>query len=482
MLDFRPITYALGVLITLLGAGMLIPAAMDILISNPDWITFVSSSFVTLFIGGAMVLSTQGTAKAFSLKQAFLMTTLSWILLPIFAAIPFSYSVLDLSYTDAYFEAMSGLTTTGSTVISGLDDMPPGLHLWRALLQWYGGLGIVVMTIAILPILQVGGMQLFMTEGFDTRENMLPRATQISSELGKIYILLTIAAFVALMMVGMTPFEALVHAMTSVSTGGFSTSDSSIGYFDSAAVDFVITFFMLMGSLPFILFMHVLRGKYQSFFRDEQVQAFLYTLGFLIVFGTFWLVYFKQYDLFNAVRYSSFNIISVMTGTGYTSMDYSTWGHFASSFFFMIMFIGGCAGSTSCGIKIFRFQVLFKALKTWIAKNLYPNGVFIPRYNGAKLSDDIIRSVMSFFAFFLIIYLILTVLVATTGVDWLTAFSATGTAIANVGPGLGDIVGPAGNFGPLPDSTKWLLSLAMVFGRLELFAVLVLFSRNFWRT
>lgn len=481
MFDFRPILYALGVLTTLLGAGMLLPALVDAFMGNPDWIVFVASSFMTIFVGGAFYLANQGSEKALTLKQAFIMTTALWIVLPFFAAFPLAFSELNLSFTDAYFEAMSGLTTTGSTVISGLDTAPPGILLWRAILQWFGGIGIVVMAVAILPMLQIGGMQLFRMESSDTSDKILPRSGQIASAIGGLYLAFTALCAMMLIMAGMTPFEAVAHAMTTIATGGFSTSDGSVGHFNSAAVDFIIVSFMLIGSMPFVIYLQVLRGKTTAFWRDEQVRAFLYTVLLLVGAVTLWLIYFKDYTPFDAFRFGSFNIISIMTGTGYASMDYGMWGTFSVTLFFTIMFIGGCAGSTSCGIKIFRFQVLFKNLKTWIGKSLYPNGIFIARYNGAPISADVTSSVMSFLAFFLICYMALAAMVAMTGVDWVTAFSGAGTAIANVGPGLGDIIGPAGTFGPLPDTAKWVLCLGMLLGRLELFTVLVLFSRTFWR-
>lgn len=481
MFDFRPIFYAVGILILFLGGGMLVPALVDVFMGNPDWITFVASSFLTLFVGGAMVLSTKGTAKALSLKQAFLMTTLAWVILPVFAALPLILSLMELTFTDAYFEAMSGLTTTGSTVISGLDTAPPGILLWRSILQWFGGIGIVVMAVAILPMLQVGGMQLFRMESSDTSEKILPRTKQIATAIGGLYLFFTAICAMLLIIAGLSPFDAIAHAMTTIATGGFSTSDQSIGVFNSGFVDTVIIVFMIIGSMPFLLYLQVLRGKSIAFWRDEQVRAFLYTVAALVGFVTLWLIYFKEYSPLEALRFGSFNIISIMTGTGYATMDYASWGSFAMTLFFCVMFIGGCAGSTSCGIKIFRFQVVFKNMKTWIAKSMYPSGIFVPRYNGAKISDDVTASVMSFLAFFLIVYLILAMLVAATGVDWVTAFSGAGTAIANVGPGLGDTIGPSGTFGALPDGAKWVLCAGMLLGRLELFTVLVLFSKTFWR-
>lgn len=481
MIDLRPVFYALGALILLMAGGMILPALTDLVVGNPDWQIFAIALFLTAMIGGMLMLSNRDTGDALNLRQAFLLTTLAWAVMPAFAALPFAFSELDLSFTDAYFEAMSGITTTGSTVISGLDHAPPGILLWRSLLQWFGGIGIIVMAVAILPMLQVGGMQVFKTESFETAEKILPRAAQISIAISGLYIAFTALAAILYMLAGMSAFNAIAHAMTAIATGGFSTSDASIGYFDSFAVDMITVLLMIIGSIPFILFLQVLRGRPLALWRDEQTRGFLYLVAFLCALVTVWLVVWKDFTISEAWRYGSFNIISILTGTGFSSTDYGQWGAFSVTLFFFVMFIGGCAGSTSCGIKIFRFQVLLKSMRCWIEHTLQPNGVFVARYNGRPITDDVRSSVMSFMIFFLGIFIILSLGVASTGADWVTAMSAAGTALANVGPGVGDIVGPSGNFGSLTDPAKWMLSIGMLVGRLEIFAVLVLFSKAFWR-
>ena len=481
MIDLRPISLALGALISLLGIGMLVPAIADALMGNIDWQTFVIAAGLTITVGVNLVLANRGTANLLNLRQAFLLTTLAWVVLPAFAALPLAFSELNLSYTDAFFEAMSGLTTTGSTVISGLDTAPPGILLWRAILQWFGGIGIVVMAIAVLPMLQVGGMQLFQMESSDTSEKILPRARQVSMAIGGLYLSFTALCAFLLMLAGLSPFDAITHAMATIATGGFSTSDNSVGSFDSALVDMIIICFMIIGSLPFVLYLQSIRKKTWMIWKDEQARVFLKIVLLLIATVSIWLMSWKDYTLFEALRFGSFNIISIMTGTGFSTMDYGEWGTFSITLFFAIMFVGGCAGSTSCGIKIFRFQVLFKSLNCWISSSLQPNGVFVPHYNGNKVSEDVTSSVMNFLAFFLITFLGLALAMSLTGVDWITAFSGAGTALANVGPGLGSTIGPAGTFGALPDSAKWILTVGMLLGRLELFTVFVLFSRTFWR-
>ncbi len=337
------------------------------------------------------------------------------------------------------------------------------------------------MAVAVLPMLQVGGMQVFRVESFETVEKILPRAAQISGAISGLYVALTAFCMLLFMVAGMTAFEALVHAMTTISTGGFSTSDSSMGYFDSYAIDMITTVFMIIGSLPFILFLQVLRGRPIALWQDEQVRGFLKLVVALISGVTLWLILWKDFTLADAFRYGSFNIVSVLTGTGYASTDYGQWGGFSATLFFLVMFIGGCAGSTSCGIKIFRFQVLIKSMQSWMEHILQPNGMFVARYNGRPIPKDVRSSVLSFLVLFFLVFVILSIGVAETGVDWLTALSSVGTSMANVGPGVGDVVGPAGNFSSLTDTAKWLLSLGMLIGRLEVFSVLVLFSPAFWR-
>ena len=481
MHDYRPIFLVVGMLLATLAAGMLIPAAVDAYAGHPDWQVFAVSAGVTMFVGVAMSLSSRAGSTRLSLRQAFLLTTVSWILLAVFAAIPLAYSDLGLSYTDAFFEAMSGLTTTGSTVITGLDQAPPGILLWRALLQWLGGVGIIVMAIAVMPMLRVGGMQLFRMESSDRSEKALPRGTQIAAAISVIYLVLTAAWAGAYWLGGMSGFEAVVHSMTTIATGGFSTSDGSFGHFDSAVLDAIATAGMVMGSLPFLLYLKTVQGELKALGRDSQVQWFIAVVVAAVVLVAGWLWLDSGFEPLSALRYASFNVVSVITGTGYASTEYDTWGAFAVPIFFFIMFIGGCAGSTTCGIKIFRFQVLWAAARAQLHHLLQPHGVFIPYYNRRPISDEVIVSVLSFFYMYGICYALLALGLGMLGLDYLSAVSSAATAISNVGPALGSIVGPAGSFQPLPDTAKWLLSAGMLLGRLELFTVIVIFTRSFWR-
>ena len=480
MIEFRPVVFILGILLCVLAVAMAIPAVVDALVGHPDWQVFTASAGTSLFVGVSMILTARSGWTSFSLRQAFVMTNLAWLVIAVFGALPFAFSELELSVTDAFFESMSGVTTTGATIIVGLDDAPPGILLWRAILQWLGGVGIIVMAVAVLPMLQVGGMQLFRIEAFET-DKVLPRAAQIAGGIIIVYVSLTALAAIVLWALGMTGFEAVVHAMTSIATGGFSTSDASLAHFDSAAIDWAMCAFMVLGSLPFVLYLRMVRGNLRAILHDSQVRwLFAILFGAIaLTAGWLWLKDIMAPDL--AVRYAAFNVISIMTGTGYTTAAFDTWGGFVMALMFVLMFVGGCAGSTTCGIKIFRFQVLHATAVAQMKRLLQPHGVFFPYYNKKPIPQGVAESVMGFFFLFIACYAILATGLGLFGLDFVTAVSGAASAIANVGPGLGEIVGPAGTFKTLPDGAKWLLAAGMLLGRLELFTVLVLIMPAFWR-
>ncbi len=481
MLDFRPVALINGVLLCILAAGMAIPAAVDGIAGNRDWTVFAASAMVTLFVGLALVFTCRTDVVRLSVRQAFLMTNFIWFVLPAFAALPFAFSELELSYTDAFFEAMSGITTTGATVIVGLDVSPPGLLLWRGILQWLGGIGIIIMALTVLPMLRVGGMQMFKVEAFDTQEKVLPRAASLASALTGIYVLLTALWALMLWLAGMTSLDAVVHAMTTIATGGYSTRDGSVGHFDSPLIDAIITVGMAMGAIPFLLYFQTVRGRPLALLRDSQVRWFLLTSGGGVLVVALWLWFENGYTPFAALRYASFNVVSVMTGTGFATSDYWQWSGIAVAVMFYLMFVGGCAGSTSCGIKVFRFQILAATARIQLLRLLQPHGVFIPYYNKRPIEDGVAESVMAFFFLYGLSVGLLAIALGALGLDFVTALSGAATAISNVGPGLGPVIGPAGNFASLPDAAKWLLSAGMMLGRLELFTVLVLLLPRFWR-
>ncbi len=481
--DARPILLVVGILLITLGISMGLPAIYDASVSNPDAVVFLASGVVTAFFGVTLALMNWGSAGTMTLKQAFVLVPASWLSMVAFGAIPFLFSELELSYTDAFFESMSGLTTTGSTVITGLDTTPPGLLLWRSLLQWLGGIGIIVMAVSILPILQVGGMQLFKVEAFDTPEKVLPSAAALAGSITVIYVGFTVATAFALWAAGMNFFDGINHAMTTIATGGYSTKDASIGHYDSAVIDYVITVGMILGSLPFVLYIQASRGKAMPLLRDSQVRAFF---GIVAAAGGAMLIYQMALGIDGSFeeqfRDALFNVVSVMTGTGFVIQDYGSWGPFAIAVFFILTFCGGCSGSTSCGLKVFRVQVIAATSLSHLRRMIYPHGVFIPHYNGRAIPESVAASVQSFFFLYMACFGALSLLLTFTGLEPLTALSSAATAIANVGPGLGAQVGPAGNFADIPDTAKWLMAGGMLIGRLELFTVLILFSRIFWRS
>lgn len=481
MIDFRPIFFTIGILLTTLAAGMCVPAIADLIAGHGDWRVFAGAAGLNAFLGVTMVLTMRGGEARISTRQAFLLTTLSWVVIAVAGALPFAFADLNLSFTDAVFEAMSGITTTGATVLTGLDKAPPGILLWRALLQWFGGIGIIVMAVAILPQLQVGGMQLFRMESSDQSEKVMPRIAQITTAIALIYVGLTTLCAALYWIAGMSGFEAIAHSMTTIATGGFSTRDGSVGFFRSAAIDWIAVVFMILGALPFVLYLQTVRGNLVPIFRDSQVRWFLIIAATAIALMVTWRTLVNGVHFGEAARFVSFNAVSIMTGTGYSTTDFGLWGAFPVALFFFLMFVGGCAGSTTCGLKVFRLQVLYANTVAQIGKLIQPHGVFIPHFNRKPIPQSASESVLSFFFLYILSFGALAMGLGWMGLDFITAVSGAASAIANVGPGLGAVIGPGGTYAPLPDAAKWLLSFGMLLGRLELFTVLVLFTPAFWR-
>ncbi len=483
-MNFRPVAFLTGLLLSGLAIAMIPPVIADLLHGNKNWLVFVAAAGLTLFVGVGLSVSCWPGAGKFRIttRETFVFTASNWATLAAFAALPFVFADLGLDYTDAYFEAMSGLTTTGSTVIVGLDFAAPGLLLWRALLQWIGGIGIVVTAIAILPALQVGGMQLFRAEALEQHEKVLPRAAQIAVGIGGVYLTCTIIVAAGYWLVGMNTFDAITHAMTTISTGGYANYDSSFGNFEGSPVLFIATFGMILGSLPFIMYLKAIRVSVRVALRDPQARGFMVAaLGFVV-----FAVAMRNWDDAESgvmlVADTAFNVVSIMTGTGYANENFELWGAFATPFFFILMFIGGCAGSTTCAIKIFRFQVLFAFAAAQLRRLARPHRVARARYAGKALLPETIDSVMAFFFLYMVCFVLLALGLGMCGADAMTALSGAATAISNVGPGLGAEIGPEGNFAGLPDAAKWLLAAGMLLGRLELFTVLILLMPRFWRS
>ena len=481
MFDLRPVGYVIGLLVAALGATMLLPLAADLMASNGHWPAFAEAAILTMLVGGLTALAcANAVQEGLSRRQTFLLTTSVWLALPVAGALPFVLGATEARYVDAFFEAMSGLTTTGSTVFSGLEELPEGLLLWRGLLQWIGGIGIIVVAMVFLPELRAGGMQIFRSEGFDTFGKILPRAREIASRISVVYLALTIACGVTYFALGMGGFDAMVHAMTTIATGGFANYDASFGAF-GAPVEYAATLFMALAALPFVRYIQLLAGSWDAPLRDAQVRGFLLTLAVAATVMVVWLAAASDKPPEAALRKAAFNVTSILTGTGYASADYMAWGSFAVALIFFLGLIGGCAGSTACSIKIFRYQLLFASIKAQIRTIHSPRGMFPPRYDGRPVTQDVLDSVMAFFVLFIVSLGVLSVLLGMTGLDFTTSLSGAAAALANIGPGLGDEIGPAGNFAGLNDTAKWLLAGAMLLGRLELLVVYALLTVNFWR-
>ena len=477
----KTVFFAIGVLLVILGTFMLIPFFVQFIYDEKNN-TFLSSASVTAFVGILLILTNLEENKKLNLQQAFLLTTLSWLSIAIFGCLPFLFSNLDLSFVDAFFESMSGITTTGSTVITNLDDVSKSILIWRAILQWLGGIGVIVMAITILPLLNVGGMQLFRMESSDTTEKILPKTREITLIISIIYLALTFACGISYWTAGMNIFDSIAHSMTTIATGGFSTYSDSIGYFKNPKIEIISIIFIVLGSMPFIAYLKFVKGDKKVFLKDTQIKGLVYILIISVLLMFFYLMLSnKDYSFSENLRISTFNVVSILSGTGYVTTDFSLWGKFPLVFFLFLMFVGGCAGSTTCGIKIFRFQILGHFIINQIKKLVYPHGVFSTKYNNEKISNTFIYSIMTFVFLYFFIFFILAALLSINGLDFITAISGSASAISNVGPGLGDVIGPNGNFSDLPNFSKLSLSLGMLLGRLELFAVLVLFFPSFWK-
>jgi len=481
MIDMRPVGYVIGILVIFLGLTMFAPLIVDLGEDNGHWPVFATSAAITIVSGSFLALaSSNGTHIGLDIQKTFLLTTLVWVVLSIFASIPFLLGFTNANIVDAIFEAVSGITTTGSTVLSELDKLPKGLLLWRGILQWLGGIGIIVVAMVFLPELRVGGMQIFRAEGFDTLGKILPRATTIAFQISIIYVGITIACGLAYVLAGMNFFDAVVHAFTTVATGGFSNYDDSFSVF-SWKVEYVAILFMILSALPFVRYVQLINGQGTAVFKDPQVKTFFVLICALVLLSTLVLSLQLNLSLELVFRKALFNITSIITGTGYASTNYMLWGGFLVSLLFFVGLVGGCAGSTTCSVKIFRYQIVFASIASQLKRIQSPNGIFIPRYQGRQISDDILNSVLTFFVVFFASLGILAALLSLTGLDLITSLSGAAAALGNIGPGLGETIGPDGNFSSLNKTAKWLLVAGMLIGRLELMAVYILFTLKFWR-
>ena len=481
MTNNKTVFFILGILQIILGVFMIFPIIIQIIYNEFDG-SFISSGLITIITGILFLLSNLDQNKKINLQQAFLLTALSWMSIALFGSLPLMFSSLELNFIDAFFESMSGITTTGSTVIDDLINTPKSILFWRAILQWLGGIGIVVMAITLMPLMNIGGMQLFKIDSSDTSEKILPKTREIALNIFSIYFFLTIICSLSYFIVGMNFFDSITHSMTTIATGGFSNYNESLGYFQNPFIEIIAMIFILAGSIPFIAYLKFLSGNKKILFTDIQIIGMLKICIFSILIMLIYLILNNNTGSYlNSLRISAFNVISILSGTGYVTSNFDLWGEFSLVFFLILMFIGGCAGSTACGIKIFRIQILLLFIKNQIKKIVYPRGIFPISYNNEKISDKFISSIISFIFLYFLIFFIISILLSFSGLNFITSISAAATSISNVGPGLGEIIGPNGSFKDLSSFSKWILCFGMLLGRLEIFALLVLFFPNFWK-
>ncbi|WP_374325054.1 TrkH family potassium uptake protein [Aquipseudomonas alcaligenes] len=479
--SLRTLAFINGIFLITLAVSMLVPVGTLLVFEQTRGINaFLWSSLITFVAGIALVAQGRPQEGQLRPRDMYMLTVSSWVMVSIFAALPFIFAE-HASITDAYFESMSGITATGATIFTGLDSMSPGTLIWRSLLHWLGGIGFIAMAVAILPMLRIGGMRLFQTESSDRSDKVMPRSHMVAKYMVAAYVGLSGLAVLGFWLAGMGAFDAVNHAMSAIATGGFSTSDASLGKWQQPAIHWVAVVVMILGSLPFVLYVATLRGNYRALLRDEQVRGFIKVLLISWLALASWYTLTTELHWLEALRLVAVNITSVMTTTGFALGDYHLWGPFASMIFFYLGFVGGCSGSTAGGLKIFRFQVAYILLKANLKQLVHPRAVIKQNYNRHRLDEDIARSILAFSFFFTITIAVLALALTLCGLDWITALTGAAATVSGVGPGMGPIIGPAGNYAGLPEIAKWLLTIGMLLGRLEILTVLVLLFPAFWR-
>tara|TARA_B100000963_G_scaffold142506_1_gene124037 strand:+ start:1165 stop:2613 length:1449 start_codon:yes stop_codon:yes gene_type:complete len=481
MFNLKPIALVSGTVICAVGFFLFIPLVTEIIYQTESWQSYAVPILLYLIVGGSLVITNRNIDLKISLKEAFLITVLSWLLLTFLCAVPFLYTEVNLGIVDALFESMSGVTTTGATTLNNLEYLPKGILIWRAFLQWLGGIGIVIIALFILPFLRIGGMQLFHLEGDDPYDKTLPKISSVIKKIFVIYLVLTISLIFLYYIFGMLPFDAIAHGFTTISTGGFSTYDDSFAFFNSNKILTVAIFFMILGSLPFLVLVQTSYKNLFAIFKDHQVRVFISILSVAILLIFYFANNYIDGNNLNKILTVSFNTISIISGTGYVSDNFENWGNYASVLFLLLMFIGGCAGSTTGGLKVFRFQILFKYLNLHFKKMLKPHSIIASKFNGKNISETTYESVMSFFFIYILTFSISALLLSFSGLDFLTCISASASAISNVGPGLGEIIGPDGNYSSFGSYAKSILIITMFLGRLEMLTVLILLLPSYWK-
>lgn len=483
MINFRPVLLAVGLALSVLALAMGFPAAVDAVHDSPDWRIFMASSGVTLLLG--LLLSAANLSsrhRGFSIRQTILLTVCGWLAASVAGTLPFVFSDLHLSVTDAWFEAVSGVTASASTTLRGLDHVPPGILLWRAQLQWLGGAGFLIMSVIVLPDLSIGGMQMFRLENpTGLGDRVMGRGARIAGQLVAIYAGLTALLTLLLWLAGMNRFPALLHAMSTISCGGFSTDDGSVGVWRKPAVDWAILAGMLISGAPFIVYLQLWQRRWKQILRNTQLRWYL-SLFLLSAFAIgLWLLLTHGVKPLPSIRHGAFTAASVLTGTGYATLDWGSWSGLPVAILFFLTFVGGCAGSTAGGLKIFRLQILFTSARVQLTRLLSPHSVVLPTYERKPVPDQVRESVLGFLFVYCLSFAVLAMLLGMVGLDFMSAVTGAASALGNLGPGLTEAVGPLHGFAHLPDNAKWLLSAAMLYGRLEMFLMISLCVPDFWK-
>lgn len=480
--DVGSILFFSGAIVCFVAMSMFIPALIDYVDGNTDFHVFLSCAAILLFIGMAMALTFRRHGYAMSLREVVLAAPVTWIVVVGLSALPFVFSSFHLSYTDAMFETMSGATATGSTVIVGLDTAPRGLLMWRFLIVWFGGFGFVTLAVLVLPFLRIGGMQLFVLDLSAQSGKFVPRMIDVVMKVGAVYLLLTILGAIAFRAAGMSTFDAIGHSMAAVATGGFSSHDAGLGYFQSASIEWIAVVLMVLGALPFVILIDTARRGVNPILEDSQVRLFLGIIIAASLVLTVWLVVRQGIGLLEALRQATFNVVSIMSTTGFTSQDYNQWGGFPSILLLALMLAGGCTGSTAGGIKAFRLYVLLQTIRMQLHRQIYPHGMFVITYNSSPVADAVRAGVTGYFFVYITTFFSFALLLGLTGLSFEASLGASATALGGVGPALGSVIGPCCTFASISPLAKWLLSIEMLAGRLEILVVVIPFTRTFWRT
>lgn len=468
-----------GYILSILGIIMLIPACLDLAENNNEWSHFISSSVITLFFGISLFLANRTKIERISLKQGYLLTAVSWLFSIIFASLPFILSKTVPSTIDAFFESASGITGTGATIMTDVESLPKSVLLWRSILNALGGLGIVIFAVALLPFLGIGGMQMFQRENSDSSDKFMPKFSYIAKRIVFVYCLLTAISCITLFFCGMNWFDALNHAMSAIGTGGFSTKNNSIAFYNSAGIEFAVMIFMLAGSLPMTFYILLFRRGNPD--KYNQISVFLKVVFCFSLFVGIYLFLNSNYGLLTSLRYGFFSVIATVTTTGLAAVDYTDWGVWSTSVFLLLSFCGGCTGSTSGSVKIFRWQTIYAFLRKYMLSAVEPHRIVPLKIGNVNASEKITTSVFVYVFSFIVCLVVLSLFVSLAGVNFQTAITAVTACITNVGVGSINIIGPAGNYAFFSPLVKAILAFAMLLGRLEIITVMVLMGHSFWR-